>query len=481
MMSFIPYLKKTLAVFVLLSLYGCKLMTPLPQPSTMQAPRTFLERVDSVSVGGMPVRQFFSDPNLAALIDTALQRNLDLAMALQRIEMARADILEREGYLLPSVQAEAQGGVRRYGEYTQEGVGNYDTNFSDNINPDQRMSNPLPEYFLGARSTWEVDLWGKLRTRRKAAYTRFLATQKGRQLVITNLVADIARHYYELLTLDNQLKILQRNAELQKKAVETIVIQKQGGRANELAVRQFRAQLLNTQSLELQIKQQIMEVETQINTLLGRFAQPITRGSPILQQSIPEKISVGVPAQMLRRRPDVQQAELELLATGADLQAARLAFLPSLNLNAYLGLNAFRSTVLFSPASVAYGLLAGLAAPIINRKGLKAGRNRAQAQSMEALYAYNKAVLTAFQEAALNMRTLENLRKISELKSQETEELQQGVSVSNDLFMAGYATYLEVITAQRTVLAAELEQTTIQQRKFIALVDLYRSLGGGWE
>jgi NodT family efflux transporter outer membrane factor (OMF) lipoprotein len=480
-MSSLSYIKKITGVLVLLSLYSCKLMTPLPQRSAIQAPRTFLERVDSVSVGDQSVRQFFTDAYLVALIDTALQRNPDLAMALQRIEIARADILERDGALLPSVQLEGLGGVRRYGEYTQEGVGNFDTNFSDNINPDQKMPNPLPEYFGGGRSTWEIDLWGKLRTRRKAAYTRFLATEKGRQLIVTNLVADIARSYYELLTLDNQLEILERNADLQQKAVETIVIQKEGGRANELAVRQFRAQLLNTRSLEWQIKQQIMEVEARVNTLLGRFAQPITRGNPITQQSISDKLNVGVPAQMLRRRPDVQQAELELRASGADLQAARLAFLPSLNLNAYLGFNAFSSSVLFSPASLAYGLLGGLTAPVINRKALKAGKNRAQAQNLEALYAYNKAVLIAFQEAALTMRTVENLRKISELKSQETTELQQGVSISNDLFLAGYATYLEVITAQRTVLAAELEQTTIQQRQFTAMVDLYRSLGGGWE
>ncbi len=480
-MRSLSYLHKIFALLLLLSLCGCKLMTPLPQPSGMKAPRTFLERVDSVSMGGMPIREFFKDPDLAALIDTALQRNPDLSIALQRIEIARADILERDGALLPSVQAEASGGIRRYGEYTQEGVGNYDTNFSDNINPDQRMTNPLPDYFLGARSTWEVDLWGKLRTRRKAAYARFLATEKGRQLIVTNLVADIARSYYELLTLDNQLEILQRNADLQQKAVETIVIQKQGGRANELAVRQFRAQLLNTRSLALQSQQQIMEIETRINTLLGRFTQPITRGNPILRQSIPEKINVGIPAQMLRRRPDVQQAELELRAAGADLQAARLAYLPSLNLNAYLGLNAFKGSVLFSPASLAYGLLAGLTAPILNRKALKAGQNRTTAQTTEALYTYNKAVLKAFQEAAMNMRSLDYLKRISDLKSEETNELQQGVSVANDLYLAGYANYLEVITAQRTVLAAELEQTTIQQRQFTTLVDLYRSLGGGWE
>jgi outer membrane protein, multidrug efflux system len=475
------YLTKTAVVLALLTLYGCKLLTPLPKPTSLHTPRTFMERVDSTSVAILPIREFFTDPALIALLDTALQRNPDLSIAMQRIEAARAAITEREGALLPSVKAEASAGIRRFGKYTMDGVGNYDTNFSDNIEPNQRIPNPMPDYFLGARSSWEADLWGKLRTRRRAAYLRFLATQRGRQLIVTTLVADVARQYYELLTLDNQLEILRSNIELQEQAVETIVIQKEAGRANELAVRQFTAQLLNTKSLEVQIQQQIIEVETRINTLLGRFTQPITRGNPILKQTLPEKIAVGIPAQMLRRRPDIQKAELELAAAGADLQAARLAFLPSLSLDAYVGFNAFRSSVLFSPASLAYGLLAGLAAPVINRKALTAGQQRARAQNLEALYSYNKVVLNAYQEALLNMRTLDNIKKISTLKSEETSVLKQGVSIANDLFLAGYATYLEIITAQRSVLAAELDQTTIQQRQFTTLVDLYRSLGGGWE
>ena len=472
---------KTPAFLLLLSLYGCKLMTPLPQKTALQTPRTFLERMDSASIGGMKVSEFFTDTNLVALIDTALQRNQDIAMALQRIELARADLWEREAALLPSVSAEGSGGVHRYGKYTSSGVGNYDTNFSDNIDPDQRMSNPLPEYFLGVRSSWEVDIWGKLRTRRRAALLRFMASEKARQLVVTNLVAEIARLYYELLTLDNELEIIERNRILQKTALETIVIQKQAGRANELAVRQFTAQLLNTQTRAIRIEQQIMENENRINTLLGRYTQPITRGAPILEQELPERIGVGVPADMLRRRPDVQQAELQLRAYEADLQSARLAFLPSLNITPYLGFNAFRSSVLFNPASIAFGLIGGLTAPIINRKPLRAGQRRAQAHATEALFNYNKIVLTAYQETALNLRTLDNMQKIALLKEIETTALQQGVSISNDLFSVGYATYLEVITAQRSVLEAELERTLIQQRRFLALVSLYRALGGGWE
>lgn len=462
-------------------LAGCKLMTPLPKKVALSAPRTFMERMDSASLGNRPVREFFADPKLAALIDTAFRLNPDVSIALQRIEIARATVLEREGDLLPTVNAEVSGGVRRFGEYSSEGVGNYDTNFSDNINPDQKMSNPLPDYFVGARSSWEIDIWRKLRTRRRGAYLRFLATEKAQQMVVTNLVAEISRLYYELLTLDSKFIILKRNEALQQQAVESIIIQKQAGRANELAVKQFTAQLLNTQAQEIRINQDILVAENQVNRLLGRFSQPIARGDAILDQEFPTDIGVGVPAEMVRRRPDVQQAELELRAFEADLQAARLAFLPSLTISPYIGFHAFRSALLFNPASLAFGLLGGVTAPLINRKALKAGQRRSQAEAIEALYTYNKAVINAYQEATLNMRTMDNLALMLDLKEQETTMLQEGVSISNDLFVAGYANYLEIITAQRSVLAAELEQTDIQQQRFTALVNLYRALGGGWE
>ncbi len=457
------------------------MLAPVKMPSTIQATETFTGQADTTSIGRVPWKEFFQDPYLVSLIDTALRSNPDLKIAVQRIEMARADVLRTKGLLIPSVQVEGSTGVRKYGDYTMDGVGNYDTNFSPNIDEDRRIPRVLPDYFLGLRSSWEVDIWGRLRTLREAAYARYLATEQGRQLVVTRLVAEVASLYYQLLTLDNELDIIRKNKTLQESALETIQIQKEAGRANELAVRQFKAQLLNTQSLEVQKQQQIIEVENQINALLGRFPQPITRGESILQQKLPEELSAGVPASMLRRRPDIRQAELELRASRADLQAARAAFLPSLTISAHAGFNAFTAAYLFNPASLAYGLLGGLSAPLLNRKALEAGRLWAQASSLEALSIYNQAVVRAYQEVVTSMRSIENLEKIADLKSQEALALQQAVSVSNDLYLAGYASYLEVITAQRSVLQTELELAEIQQQQFLSMVDLYRSLGGGWE
>ncbi|MEO6285251.1 MAG: efflux transporter outer membrane subunit [Dyadobacter sp.] len=478
-----PYKKFNYLLVSGLTLFasGCKLTQPVEQAKRIEAPKTFQERTDSTSIGAIQWRTFFKDSHLIALIDTALQNNLDLKVAVQRIEMTRSNILIAHGALLPSVLGDISGGGRKFGDYTMDGVGNYDTNFSENIDNDRKLPAPfMPDYFVGLRSSWEIDIWGKLKTQKKAAYNRLLASEKARHAIVTGLIAQIATSYYQLIALDTELDIIRKNIALQQSAVETIKIQKEGGRANELGVQQLTAQLLNTQSLEFDVQQKIIETENILNVLLGRFPQSIKRGTT-LEQVLPASIQAGVPATMLKRRPDVQHSQLDLLAYYSDQQAAQLAFLPSLNITAFLGFNSFKSSLLFSPGSIAYSALGGLTAPLLNRKALKAGQKRAEAASLEALYNYNKTVVTGFQEVSSSLKKLENSQKIGDLKKQEVEVLQQAVATSKDLFLTGYASYLEVITAQRSVLQEELNLTNVQKEQFLALIELYRSLGGGWE
>ncbi|REA61360.1 TolC family protein [Dyadobacter luteus] len=459
---------------------SCKLSRPVPQ-TPVQTPETFIGHKDSTGIGDIPWKTFFTDQNLVAVIDTAIQNNLDLKMAVQRIEMAQSNVLFAKGALLPVVDVEISGGGRKFGDYTMDGVGNYDTNFSPNLDDNRKLPAPfLPDYFAGLRSSWEVDIWGKLKTQRKAAFTRFLASEKARQAITTSLVANVASLYFELINLDTELNIIKKNINLQKTAVETIGVQKEAGRANELAVRQFKAQLLNTQSLEIDVNQRIIAAENQLNLLLGRFPQKITR-STVVQQSFPQQVQAGIPTQMLRNRPDVKQAELEMLANYEDQHAARLAFMPSLNITAMLGFNAFKSSLIFNPGSIAYNALGGLTAPLLNRKALKAGQKRAEAASLESLYNYNKSILTGFQEVSTSLNRIENSRKITEFKREEVAVLQQAVTTSRDLFVTGYATYLEIITAQKSVLEAELTLANVQTDQYLALIELYRSVGGGWK
>jgi NodT family efflux transporter outer membrane factor (OMF) lipoprotein len=406
-----------------------------------------------------------------------------LRVAVQRVEVFQAQYLARRGALFPTVSATGTGALDRYGKYTMTGVGNYDTNLSQNIVDNQRVpTNLTPDLFVGLRSSWEIDLWGKLRSRRKAAYLRVLASEQGRNLVVTNLVADVARAYYELLTLDNQLAILERNARFQQEGLRLIKVQKEAGRVTQLAVQQFAAQALRTESLAYETRQRITETETQLNQLLGRYPQPIRRGPALPNQSgLPTKLSAGLPASALLRRPDVRQAELQLQAGRAEVDAARAAFLPSLTLTPYVGLNAFRANLLLDPGSVVFGAVAGLAGPILNRAQYRADFREAVANNYEGYYRYQQALQTGFREVVVGLQGLENFQAVANLRAREVEQLTSAVATSNDLFVAGYASYLEVITAQRSVLEAELSLAESRQALLLQSVNLYRALGGGWQ
>ena len=473
-----------LSLFFTVYLSSCRIQhTPAPVVKAT-VPQSFVGnssvgRIDSASIGELPHNVLFTDAKLVALIDTALARNPDLKITLQRIDIARANYGISQGALLPRVDAVATAGVERYGRYTLNGVGNYDTNLSDNISGSSRIPNPTPDYFVGLRSSWELDIWGKLRNRRKAAYTRVLASEEGRNLVVTALTADVARLYYSLLALDAELEIIGENVELQQKALELVEVQKAAGRVTELAVQQFRAQLLNTRGLEGRVQQEVVEMENQLNVLLGRYPQAVARGASIEKQALPIALSAGLPAQLVYRRPDIRQAERELEAAHIDVAVARAEFLPSLNLSPYLGFNAFRPNVLLNPQSVALGVLGGLSAPLLNRKQLKGNLAITTAQSKEAYFAYQRAILTGVSEVVSSMKGLENYRNVANIQRQEVDVLRQAATTSNELFANGYATYLEVITAQRNVLEAELALITTKRAQFLAMVGLYRALGGG--
>ena len=480
-----PSLMQRLLTFSVLfiSITSCqRTFQPLERPESRPTPVSFA--ADSSQTGSITDqnwRTFFAEPDLVQIIDTALASNIDLQIAMQRIEQARAAFQYSEGYLFPQVNLAGSAGVDRFGRNTLNGVGNFDTNLSPNIRGNLVIPNPTPDYFLGARSTWEIDLWGKLRNRRKAAYTRFLASEEGRRLIVTSLVADIARYYYDLLSLDAELEILQKNINLQKRAVELVEVQKQAGRVTELAVQQFTAQLLNTQGRKSLIQQQIVATENAINRLLGRFPQPIARGTSLLDRELPGQALTGLPRQMINRRPDIRQAELELQAANIDIDVTRAAFLPSLNLNAYVGFNSYRLATLLDPASLTAGILGGLTAPVFNRRFLKADLRQSIAVSREAFYRYRQTVQTGFSEVVTSVRGIENYRNAADFQAQEVAVLRKAVLTSNDLLAGGYASYLEVITAQRSVLEAELTLISTKQSQFLALTDLYRALGGGWE
>jgi outer membrane protein, multidrug efflux system len=445
---------------------------PIP-PSFQDQP----EQPDGASVSTINWREYFSDSQLISLIDTAVANNLDLQIALQRIETSRSSVKLANGNLLPKVALNIGGGVRRFGLYTMDGAGNATTD----ITPGQTVPVNLPDMFVGVQSSWEVDVWGKLEDQRKSATSTYLSSVEAANFVISNLVSDVAIYYNELLALDHELEIIRLTIQKEQEALEVIKLQKQAGRANELAVQQFNAQLLSTQISEKTVLQQITQIENKINYLLGRYPQPIERSKDVFFTETFHELSAGVPSQLLENRPDIRAAEFQIEASKFDLQAAKAAFYPTVNITATFGFQAFNPEFLFvSPASIAYSVFGQLIAPIINMKALEAQFNTAQANQLSAMYNYQKTILNAHVEVANQLANIKNLKEISVLKKEQSETLKQSVDVSKDLYKSARATYLEVLIAQQSALQSNLELINVIKQQRISGITLYKALGGGW-
>ena len=470
---------KVFLVVLTITLVGCKSLAPVPDIAPTPVPESFATAKDSVSNSGkIKWNQFFKDTNLNSLIEIALKNNLDLQMTLQDIDIARNQVKLRKGLLLPTVSTGAGVGIEKVGLFTSQGAGDA----SAEITPGNTVPENLANFGLGLRASWEVDIWKKLRNGKKAAVSRYLSTIEGKNFVITNLIAEISNSYYELLSLDNQLVIIRETIELQKNALEIVKAQKEAARTTELGVKKFEAEVLNSQSLEYDVLQQIKENENNINFLLGRFPQIIVRNKDLFLTQIPFQINEGIPSQLLKNRPDIKQAELELLATKCDVNAARAEFYPSLSIDAGAGFNAFKMQYLFtSPESIFYNIAGNLMAPLINRSAIKAEFNSAKATQIQAMYNYQKTILNGFVEVSNQLSSINNLEKLYALKDKEVQALSLSVSIANDLFKSNKADYFEVLMTQRDALSSKLELIEAKKRQFNSIINCYQALGGGWQ
>ncbi|SNR33493.1 TolC family protein [Flavobacterium sp. ov086] len=473
-----------IALGICLTVAGCKAPAPEAAPTTSTpVPESFGTTTQTQdannNTSALVWKDYFKDQNLVDLIDVALKNNQELNITLQEIEIAKNDIRVKKGLLLPTVGVRAGAGVEKVGRYTSQGAGDATTE----IKPGVETPDPLGDFTISAYANWEVDIWKKLRNSKKAALNRYLATVEGKNFVITNLIAEVADSYYELLALDNQLDIINQTIKLQSNALEIVKIQKQAARATELGVKKFEAEVLTSKSMEFDIRQQIKEAENKINFLLGRYPQEIKRTSSTNFLSLlPAAVSSGIPSQLLANRPDVKQAELELVAAKLDVKVARAEFYPSLDISAAIGVNAFKPAYLFTfPESLLYSLAGDLAAPLINRNAIKAEFASANARQLQALYNYDRTVLNAYLEVSNQLSKIENLQKGYDLKSQQVDALNTSIDVSNDLFKSARVDYFEVLMTQRDALEAKLELVDTKKEQLNAAVHVYRDLGGGWK
>jgi len=433
---------------------------------------------DSSNTAQLKWKEFFTDPNLTALIDTALRNNQEFNIILQDINIAQNEVRSRKGQYLPFVNIEGAAGFEKVGRYTRSGA----VESTDEIRPGQVFPEALPDYMVAAVASWELDIWKKLRNAKKSAVYSYLASVEGKNFMITNLIAEIATSYYELMALDNQLEILKKNIEIYQNSLEIVKLEKQSAKVTELAVRRFEAEVLKNQSRLFYIQQRIIETENRINFLVGRFPQTVSRNSQAFSNLLPDTIHAGIPSQLLANRPDIRQAEQQLAAAKLDVKSARAYFYPSLNIAAGIGYQAFNPSFLVTtPESMIYSLGGQLVAPLVNRNAIKAYYYSATSRQIQNVYNYERTILNAYIEVANQLANINNLQKSYDSKAKQVAALTESIDISVRLFKSARADYMEVLLTQRDALEARFELVETKMQQMNARVNIYQALGGGWK
>ncbi len=474
-----------LSVLVITMLGSCAIPKQTAQqnlPTAIdESANAFLQ--DSLTVGSLGWKEVFTNQELASLIDSALINNLDVRQTIHRIEVAQANFRFRKSALYPTLEGAVEAGLRKYGHYTESGIGNYDSNFSENLKEDEKLPEPfIPDYFVGVRSSWEIDLWGKLRNRREAAFSQLLSETETRRLLETELIASISSAYYELLSLDEKVAVYEENIKLHERALEIIEAQKEAGRADELAVQQFRSILAESKANRELAEQEILAYEHQINALLGRVYQPISRKTKALAEELLfADLQVGNLEDVLNNRLDIRRAGLDMKAAYHELEAARLSFLPAVAISPYLGLQSFSLDKLFSlDKSVTYGLFGGMTMPIFKQRELKSQYEIMKAKYGISFLEYEKLVLNAVNEVSLAMNTQDAIAKREVHVRDQVLALESAIAAAEELFIAGRVNYLDIITAQKSMIAAQVAEVDVNKEKLLNQIVLYKALGGGW-
>jgi NodT family efflux transporter outer membrane factor (OMF) lipoprotein len=415
--------------------------------------------------------EFFDDPQLRALIDEALENNQDLNIQLQELIIAQNEIAAIRGEYIPRLDGGVGVGLEKVGEHTTQGVSDAAHGVPKN----------LADFRFGFKASWETDMWSSLRNARKAVKVRYAATLQERNFLVTEIVAEIANSYYDLVALDQQLEILDRNIAIQQDALEIVKLKKAAARDTELGVQRFQAEVLKNQGRRYNLEQARILVENRINYLVGRFPQPVARNAAALDRTVPETVATGLPSELLDNRPDVKAAQLRLEAAKLDTKSAKARFYPSLSLEAGVGYESFNIAHLVdTPQSLAYNLAGSLLAPLLNRAAIKADYRSANARQVQAVFEYERSILQAYTDVVNQLNAMSNLRQRYEQLSQQVEALKTAIDVSNVLYRSAHLDYYEVLMTRRDSLEAEMELVETKKQQMQALVSIYQALGGGW-
>lgn len=410
---------------------------------------------DTTSFGNLPWRSVFTDPQLQVLIEQGLEHNTDLLNAALNVKMVEAQLMAAKLAFVPSFTFSPQGTISSW-----DG------------------SKATKTYSLPINASWSIDLFGNLLNQKRSAQMALLATKDYQLVVKTNLIANIANAYYTLLMLDKQLEIVDNMTTLTKETWDMMKLQKELNSAKETSVQSAEANYYSVLAQAADLKRQIRETENSLSLLLGQPAQTIARGR-LEDQSLPTEFSTGVGIQMLNNRPDVHYAEMTLAQCFYDTQAARSKFYPNITISGSGAFTNSSGSGIINPGKWLLSAIGSLVQPIFQNGQLVAQLKVAKATQEQAYNTWQNAVLSAGSEVSNALVLYNSSDEKSKLEEKQVESLTKNVQYTKDLFNMGSSTYLEVITAQQSLLNAELSKVQDDFYKMQAVVNLYYALGGG--
>ncbi|UGU17611.1 efflux transporter outer membrane subunit [Sinomicrobium kalidii] len=420
---------------------------------------------DSLSMADISWEELFTDPYLQDYIRKGLENNLDIRMAIQQIVSAEAYMKQGKAGYFPTLSAGADVTHQELSKNSQFG---------------SIFSGSIDQYQLTADLSWEADIWGKIRSNRRAYQASYLQTVAAHQAVKTELIASIASSYYQLLALDQQLQITEATIANRESSLETTKALKEAGNVTEVGVKQTEAQLYTAQALLVDLKANIKIMENTLSILLGETPHTIERGS-LEDQHIDTELKVGVPAQLLQNRPDVVAAEYGLVNAFELTNVARSNFYPSLTLTATGGFQSLEFDKWIDSSSLFATLVGGLTQPIFNQRKIRSEYEASQAQQETSMLEFKQTLLNASKEVSDALYTYQAETEKIDIRKKELDAYTLATEYSEELLNNGMINYLEVLTAKEQALNSELNYINSKYERLNAIITLYKALGGGWK
>ena len=450
------------------TLQGCFVAKTYERPQVEETEnlfRTDALPTDSLSMADLSWKELFTDPYLVQYIEEGLQNNIDIRIAIQQMLAAEAYVKQGKSTYLPSLSANTSVTHQELSRNSQFG---------------SFFNGGITQYAVTTDLSWEADIWGKIRSNKRAFEADYLQSVAAHQAVKSRLVADIASTYYQLMSLDAQLEITKRSVTVRDSSVTTIAALKDAGQVTQVAVDQNIAQYNNARALQVDLETAIYQAENTLSILLGKGPQHYERG--ILEdQQLESDLKLGVPSLLLRNRPDVIAAEYGLIQAFELTNVARSNFYPSLTLTATGGFQSLELDKLLNTNSLFATVVGGLTQPIFNQRRIRTQKEVADAQQEQALLEFKRSLLVAGNEVSNALYSYNQETKKYEYRELEVEALRNAESNSNELLKNGYANYLDLLTARQSALNAELNVIDSKLQQMLSIVDLYEALGGGWK